>query len=83
MLKPEVDSLVPHVPFDRRTFIKATFGTGFAAAVLPVSAQTIITDSRRARSRRDRRPRRRRHARARLSRAAEGQDEAAGDHRDP
>jgi carboxymethylenebutenolidase len=45
MLKPEVDSLVPHVPFDRRTFIKATFGTGFAAAVLPVSAQTIHTDS--------------------------------------
>ena len=32
-------------PFDRRTFIKATFGTGFAAAVLPVSAQTIHTDS--------------------------------------
>jgi len=24
MLKPEVDSLIPHVPFDRRTFIKAT-----------------------------------------------------------
>ncbi|MDR5754791.1 MULTISPECIES: dienelactone hydrolase family protein [unclassified Caballeronia] len=45
MLKPEVDSLIPHVPFDRRTFIKATFGTGFAAAVLPVSAQTIHTDS--------------------------------------
>ena len=45
MLKPDVDSLIPHVPFDRRTFIKATFGTGFAAAVLPVSAQTIHTDS--------------------------------------
>lgn len=45
MLKPEVDSLIPHVPFDRRTFIKATFGTGFAAAVMPVSAQTIHTDS--------------------------------------
>jgi carboxymethylenebutenolidase len=45
MFKPEVDSLIPHVPFDRRTFIKATFGTGFAAAVLPVSAQTIHTDS--------------------------------------
>jgi carboxymethylenebutenolidase len=45
MLKPEVDSLVPHVPFDRRTFIKATIGTGFAAAVLPVSAQTITTDT--------------------------------------
>ncbi|MGH8779637.1 dienelactone hydrolase family protein [Paraburkholderia sp.] len=45
MLKPEVDSLVPHVPFDRRTFIKAAIGSGFAAAVLPVSAQTIHTDS--------------------------------------
>ncbi|SAL39375.1 carboxymethylenebutenolidase [Caballeronia humi] len=45
MLKPEVDSLVPHVPFDRRSFIKATIGTGFAAAVLPVSAQTITTDT--------------------------------------
>ncbi|WP_277184679.1 dienelactone hydrolase family protein [Caballeronia sp. BR00000012568055] len=44
MLDPEVDSLIPHVPFNRRTFIKATFGTGFAAAVLPVSAQTIHTD---------------------------------------
>ncbi|WP_244849837.1 dienelactone hydrolase family protein [Caballeronia sp. SL2Y3] len=44
MLSPEVDSLIPHVPFDRRTFIKAAFGTGFAAAVLPVSAQTIHTD---------------------------------------
>jgi len=45
MLKPEVDSLVPRVPFDRRTFIKAALGSGFAAAVLPVSAQTIHTDS--------------------------------------
>lgn len=45
MLKPEVDSLIPRVPFDRRTFIKATLGTGFAACVLPVSAQTIHTDS--------------------------------------
>ena len=45
MLKPEVDSLVPHVPFNRRTFIKAVLGTGFAAAVLPVSAQTIHTDT--------------------------------------
>jgi len=45
MLDPEVDSLIPHVPFNRRTFIKATFGTGFAAAVLPVSAQTVHTDN--------------------------------------
>ncbi|WP_206995869.1 dienelactone hydrolase family protein [Trinickia mobilis] len=45
MLKPEVDSLIPHVPFDRRTFLKAALGSGFAACVLPVSAQTIHTDS--------------------------------------
>jgi carboxymethylenebutenolidase len=45
MLKPDVDSLVPHVPFDRRTFIKAALGTGFAAAVMPVSAQSIHTDT--------------------------------------
>lgn len=45
MLTPDIDSLVPHVPFNRRTFLKATIGSGFAAAVLPVSAQTIHTDS--------------------------------------
>jgi carboxymethylenebutenolidase len=45
MLKPEIDSLVSSAPFDRRTFIKAALGTGFAAAVLPVSAQTVHTDS--------------------------------------
>ncbi|SAK83214.1 carboxymethylenebutenolidase [Caballeronia catudaia] len=45
MLDPEVDRLIPHVPFSRRTFIKASIGTGFAAAVLPVSAQTIHTDT--------------------------------------
>jgi carboxymethylenebutenolidase len=45
MLSPDIDSLIPHVPFNRRTFIKAAFGTGFAACVMPVSAQTIITDS--------------------------------------
>ncbi len=45
MLTPDIDSLVPHVPFNRRTFIKAAVGSGFAACVMPVSAQTIITDS--------------------------------------
>ncbi|RQS69574.1 carboxymethylenebutenolidase [Burkholderia sp. Bp8963] len=45
MLKPEVDSLVPHVPFSRRKFMQAALGGTFAAAVLPVSAQTITTDS--------------------------------------
>jgi carboxymethylenebutenolidase len=45
MLSPDIDSLIPHVPFNRRTFIKAAFGTGFAACVMPVSAQTIHTDA--------------------------------------
>lgn len=45
MLDPDIDSLVPHVPFSRRTFLKAALGSGFAAAVLPVSAQTVHTDS--------------------------------------
>jgi carboxymethylenebutenolidase len=45
MLTPEVDRLIPHVPFNRRTFMKAALGTGFAACVMPVSAQTIHTDS--------------------------------------
>jgi carboxymethylenebutenolidase len=44
MLHPEVDSLVPRVPFNRRRFLGAALGTGFAAAVLPVGAQTIHTD---------------------------------------
>src|SRR5437773_7544947 len=45
-LKDDFDSLVgkKHLSdeLDRRTFIKAALGTGFAAAVLPVSAQTVI-----------------------------------------
>jgi carboxymethylenebutenolidase len=45
MLKPEVDSLVPHVPFSRRRFMQAALGGTFAAAVLPVSAQTVTTNS--------------------------------------
>ena len=48
MLTPDIDSLVPHVPFNRRTFIKAAVGSGFAACVMPVSAQTIITEIGRA-----------------------------------
>ena len=80
MLKPEIDSLVPHVPFNRRTFIKAALGTGFAAAVLPVSAQTIHTDSDGLEAGEIGRAFRR-HAGAGLSRATEGQDAFAGDHR--
>jgi carboxymethylenebutenolidase len=38
---------VPGIPSDRsrRDFVRAAVGTGFAAAVLPVTAQTIKTDS--------------------------------------
>ncbi|WP_211460791.1 dienelactone hydrolase family protein [Collimonas silvisoli] len=45
-LKEDFDSLVAKTSLsddvDRRTFLKTTLGTGFAAAVLPVSAQTVI-----------------------------------------
>jgi carboxymethylenebutenolidase len=45
MFKQEFDSLVPSRDFSRRDFVRTTVGSGFAAAVLPVSAQTIKTDS--------------------------------------
>lgn len=45
-IKQELDSLIPSTPLsgsmDRRDFIKTAIGTGFAAAVLPVCAQTQI-----------------------------------------
>lgn len=43
-LDPEVESLVPGRSLDRRGFMKTALGSAFAAAVLPVSAQTIKTD---------------------------------------
>jgi carboxymethylenebutenolidase len=45
MLKDEIDSLAPTRDFSRRSFVQATMGSGFAAAVLPVTAQTITTDT--------------------------------------
>jgi carboxymethylenebutenolidase len=39
----ELDSLQPPLRLDRRTFVKNSLGTGFAAAVLPVQARTMIT----------------------------------------
>jgi len=45
MLQQEIDSLVPSRDFSRRGFVKTAVGSGFAAAVLPVTAQTIKTDS--------------------------------------
>ncbi|MFT7774712.1 dienelactone hydrolase family protein [Roseateles sp.] len=45
MLKDEIDSLAPSRDFSRRSFVQTTVGSGFAAAVLPVAAQTISTDA--------------------------------------
>jgi len=45
VLDNDVDSLTPTRDFTRRDFVRTTVGSGFAAAVLPVSAQTIITDT--------------------------------------
>jgi carboxymethylenebutenolidase len=45
MSNPELDSLTPSRPFTRRSFVQTAVGSGFAAAVLPVSAQTIKTDT--------------------------------------
>lgn len=43
MLQDDFDTLVPRVGgFDRRDFVRAALGSGFAAAVLPVMAQTAI-----------------------------------------
>lgn len=45
-LKEDFDSLVARTPLsepvDRRVFLKTALGTGFAAAVLPVMAQSVI-----------------------------------------
>jgi carboxymethylenebutenolidase len=47
MLTEEFNTLVPaQADFSRRDFVRTTVGTGFAAAVLPVTAQTVVkTDS--------------------------------------
>src|SRR5262245_3927641 len=39
----EIDSLLPPLRVDRRGFVKTALSTGFAAAVTPVVAQTMIT----------------------------------------
>lgn len=41
-MQQEIDSLVPPRDFSRRGFVRTTVGSGFAAAVLPVVAQTTI-----------------------------------------
>ncbi|MDN3920722.1 dienelactone hydrolase family protein [Roseateles violae] len=45
MLKQDLDSLTPSRDFNRRDFVQTAVGSGFAAAVLPVTAQTIKTDA--------------------------------------
>ncbi|MEO5734469.1 MAG: dienelactone hydrolase family protein [Rubrivivax sp.] len=46
MLKEDFETLVPaRGGIDRRTFVQGTLGSGFAAAVLPVMAQTVIKTS--------------------------------------
>ena len=46
MVERDVDSLLPRRDFSRRDFVRTSVGSGFAAAVLPVVAQTTIkTDS--------------------------------------
>ena len=46
MSQHEFDSLTPTRDFSRREFVRGSVGAGFAAAVLPVTAQTVIkTDS--------------------------------------
>ena len=46
MLQQDLDSLTPTRDFSRRDFVRTSVGSGFAAAVLPICAQTAIkTDS--------------------------------------
>ncbi len=45
MYKQDFDSLVPGGELSRRAFTRTAVGGGFAAAVLPVGAQTITTDT--------------------------------------
>ena len=42
MLREALDSLAPGHDFNRRDFVRASVGSGFAAAVLPVLAQSVV-----------------------------------------
>ena len=42
MIQQEIDSLAPARPFSRRDFVRTSVGSGFAAAALPICAQTAI-----------------------------------------
>lgn len=45
LLEQEVASQLPKTSITRRGFVVTALGSGFAAAVMPVSAQTITTDA--------------------------------------
>jgi carboxymethylenebutenolidase len=46
VIEQDLDSLAPGKAFSRRAFVRTSVGSGFAAAVLPICAQTAIkTDS--------------------------------------
>lgn len=42
MSRSNFDSPATTLPMSRRTFVRTSIGTGFAAATLPISAQTVI-----------------------------------------
>ncbi len=42
MLREDLDNLTPGRDVSRRDFVRTTVGSGFAAAVLPVTAQTLV-----------------------------------------
>lgn len=44
-LQQEIDSLTATRAFSRRDFVRTSLGSGFAAAVLPVTAQTVVQTS--------------------------------------
>src|SRR3954451_10615867 len=44
-LLPELVSISPRAQWTRRDFVGCTLAAGFALAVQPVSAQTVVTDS--------------------------------------
>jgi carboxymethylenebutenolidase len=42
---PDIRSLIPQIPWTRRSFVVTTLASGFALAVRPVAAQTITTSA--------------------------------------
>lgn len=42
LIRQELDSLTATRPYSRRDFVRTSVGSGFAAAVLPVMAQTVV-----------------------------------------